>query len=215
METSMERVRFGRRMFLLAGAMGLVATPVYGRFDHPVHSHSAKIEGRLKVWRDHVAAEHDYLLKSREPHIARWREWSDRIPANPEDRLLEGVNRLINEEIAYKSDYAVHGTSDFWATLSDAIIHGGDCEDYALAKATTLAFHGWPETHNHLVVGLLQRGAKSEPHAVLVAERSDGSFWVLDNLSNEVVPAERMTMQPLYGVDSEGVWLFTRPTRRS
>ena len=83
------------------------------------------------------------------------------------------------------------------------------------AKATTLAFHGWPETHNHLVIGLLHRGAKSVPHAILVVERSDGSFWALDNLTNSVIAAEKMAMQPLYGVDNEGVWLFTRPTRRS
>jgi predicted transglutaminase-like cysteine proteinase len=207
--------RFGivRRSFLLASVWGFVATPVFANFGHPVHTHSAKIEARLKVWRDHVAKEHDYLIQSREPHIVRWREWTERIPSNSEEALLAGVNRQINEEIVYKSDYAVHGTSDFWATLSDTLIHGGDCEDYALAKSTTLAFRGWPETHNHLVIGMLHRGGKSEPHAVLVVERSDGRFWVLDNLSNTVVPAERMAMQPLYGVDNEGVWLFTRPTR--
>lgn len=199
-----------RRQLLLAGALGFVATPAIGNFEHPVHTHAAKIEGRLKVWRDHVEAQHDYLLKSRESHIARWREWSGKIPNKPEASLLEGVNKLINEEVRYKTDYAVHGTSDFWATISDTLIHGGDCEDYALAKATTLAFHGWPENRNHLVIGLLHRGAKSEAHAILVAEKSDGTFWAMDNLSPDVIPAEDMNMQPLYGVDSEGVWLFSR-----
>ena len=159
--------------------------------------------------------QHDVLLTSGEPHITAWRAASSALPNTPEESLLAGVNRLINSEIAYKSDYAVHKTSDFWATLDDALIHGGDCEDYALAKATTLAFHGWPETHKHLVIGMLRRGPKPEAHAVLVVERSDGSFWALDNLTDRVVPAERMSMQPLYGVDAEGVWLFTRPTPRS
>lgn len=199
-----------RRQFLLAGALGFVATPALGNFEHPVHAHAAKIEGRLKVWRDHVEAQHDYLLKSRETHIARWREWSAKIPNQPESALLAGVNKLINEEVRYRSDYAVHGTSDFWATISDTLILGGDCEDYALAKATTLAFHGWPDNRSHLVIGLLKRGGKSEAHAILVAEQSDGSFWAMDNLSPDVIPAEDMDMQPLYGVDSEGVWLFAR-----
>ncbi|MDA0787249.1 MAG: transglutaminase-like cysteine peptidase [Proteobacteria bacterium] len=199
-----------RRQFLLAGALGFAATPVLADFGHPVHAHAAKIEARLKVWRDHVEAQHDYLLKSRESHIVRWREWSGKIPSKPEADLVAGVNKLINEVVQYKSDYAVHGTSDFWATISDTLIHGGDCEDYALAKATTLAFHGWPENRNHLVVGMLHHGGKSVAHAVLVAERSDGSFWVLDNLAHGVIPAAQMHMTPLYGVDSEGVWLFAR-----
>lgn len=199
-----------RRRFLLAGAFGLVAAPVWANFGHPVHTHSAKIEARQKVWRDHVKAEHNDLLKSNEPHIVRWREMTASIPFDPEAQLLDGVNRQVNAEIVYKSDYAVHGTCDFWATLSDAITHGGDCEDYALAKSTTLAFHGWPETHNHLVVGMLYRGSRSDPHAVLVVERSKGGFWVLDNLTDTIVPVEKMSMQPLYGVDSEGVWLFRR-----
>ena len=199
-----------RRQILLAGALGFIATPALGKFEHPVHSHAAKIEARLTVWRDHVAAQHDYLLTSRESHIARWREWSGKIPNKPEADLLAGVNKLINEEVRYKTDYAVHQTSDFWATISDTLIHGGDCEDYALAKATTLAFHGWPEKRSHLVIGMLQRDGKPRAHAILVAERSDGSFWVLDNLSDNVIPAEEMDLQPLYGVDSEGVWLFER-----
>lgn len=199
-----------RRQFLLAGALKFVATPALGEFKHPVHSHSDKIEARLKVWHDHVEAQHDYLLKSREAHIRRWREWSGKIPNMPESSFLEGVNKLINEEVRYRSDSAVHQTSDFWATISDALIHGGDCEDYALAKATTLAWHGWPEKRSHLVVRMLRRAAKPEAHAVLVAERSDGTFWVLDDLSQDVIPAEKMDMQPFYGVEGEGVWLFSR-----
>lgn len=209
------RYSVSRRRLLLASIFGLAAMrPAFARFNHPVHTHSSKIEARLKVWREHVIAQHDYLLQSREEHIARWREWSAKIPNAPESELLQGVNRLINEQMHYDSDYAVHGTSDYWATLDDAIIHGGDCEDFALAKATTLAFHGWPETHNHLVIGMLHRGSRSIPHAVLVAEKSDGSFWVLDNLVKDVISAERMDMTPLYGVDLEGVWIFPRPTRR-
>jgi hypothetical protein len=119
-----------RRQILLAGALGFIATPALGKFEHPVHSHAAKIEARLTVWRDHVAAQHDYLLAPRESHITRWREWSGKIPNKPEADLL--------------------------------------------------------------------------------AKRSDGSFWALDNLSDNVIPAEEMDLQPLYGVDSEGVWLFER-----
>jgi hypothetical protein len=78
--------RFGivRRSFLLASVWGFVATPVFANFGHPVHTHSAKIEARLKVWRDHVAKEHDYLIQSREPHIVRWPEWTEHIPSNSE-----------------------------------------------------------------------------------------------------------------------------------
>ncbi|MBO6783824.1 MAG: transglutaminase-like cysteine peptidase [Alphaproteobacteria bacterium] len=205
-----------RRSFLIAGIGGALAVPpatANANFKHPVHRHVAKIEARLQVWRDHVATQHDVLLNSAEHHIAAWRAANSALPNTPQASLLEGVNRLINSRIVYKSDYAVHKTSDFWATLDDALIHGGDCEDYALAKATSLAFHGWPETHLHLVIGILHRGPKSEAHAVLVVERDDGTFWSLDNLSDRIVLAEQMSMQPLYGVDAEGVWLFTRPTR--
>ena len=201
-----------RKLLLTAGAgtaFGL-SWPAMANFELPPHRHIARIEARLQIWREHAMTQRDVLLNSAEPHIAKWRALSAAIPNAPDKQLLEGVNSLINSEITYRSDYEVHQTSDFWATLDDALVYGGDCEDYALAKATTLGFHGWTEERMHLVVGILWRGGNKIPHAILVVEDKRGNFWALDNLLSSVRLAEEMPMRPIYGVDTKGTWLFTR-----
>ena len=203
-----------RRQMLLASALGLVATSVRAEFIPPKHRNMPRIEARLTKWRDHVRAQRDLLLHSDNPRIAAWRRANEALVSTPQSTLLQSTNVLINRDIPYKSDYDVWKTSDHWAPIGDALRHGGDCEDYALAKATTLSFHSWPETRYHLVIGNIHRGGKSEAHAILVVERDDGTYWALDNLHEQVVPAEDMHMTPLYGVDSQGVLLFTRPLKR-
>ena len=208
---NMEKSSLTRRSLLLASALGFLAVPAHAQFIPPKHRHIPRIEARLKQWRSHVQAQHDLLLSSKDFRVAAWRDANAALVDTPDSALLEGANRLINRKIIFRTDYNVWKTRDHWATLVDALQRGGDCEDYALAKATTLTFHGLPETHYHLVIGNIHRGAVPEAHAILVVERDDGTFWALDNLTERVLPAEHMDMTPLYGVDSQGVWLFTRP----
>lgn len=207
-------MNLNRRQVLLAAAFGCVATPVRAEFIPPRHRNIPRIEKRLEVWREHVRAQHDRLVHSRNPKIVAWRRANEAIPSEPEAVLVDRVNKLINRDIVYREDYDVWKTSDHWATILDALLRGGDCEDYALAKATSLRFHGWPESHYHLVIGNLQGGIEPIAHAVLVVERDDGTYWALDNLNDRVVPAEDMNMTPIYGVSVKGVWLFTRPMDR-
>ena len=88
-------------------------------------------------------------------------------------RVLESVNREVNEGTQYKTDLALYGTPEFW-TIADG---AGDCEDYALAKRKKLIELGWLASELKLAVVKTEYG---DGHAVLTVDTSKGTF-VLDN----------------------------------
>lgn len=54
-------------------------------------------------------------------------------PETPPLASLDEVNKYVNK-IAYRSDKALYGVKDKWATPLEFFQNGGDCEDYAIAK---------------------------------------------------------------------------------
>lgn len=85
----------------------------------------------------------------------------------------QAVQAAINA-MPYRSDAARYGLSEFWAEL-DA--HGGDCEDFALAKRAALLAQGADPASLHLALCWTET---SEFHAVLVVDTEQGSY-ALDN----------------------------------
>lgn len=89
-------------------------------------------------------------------------------------KLLQKVNRSVNEAIAPRSD----GLSDHWQAGATS----GDCEDYVLAKRRALIKAGLPSSA--LRIAHVQTSS-GEEHAVLVVKTTEGDF-VLDNLNGQV-----------------------------
>ncbi len=99
--------------------------------------------------------------------------------------LLDRVNRTVNAAMTYKSDRAVWGVDDYWATPVEMAQQGaGDCEDFAIAKYWALRSLGLLDEQMQLVV--LQDTRRQLFHAVLVVHTASGAY-VLDNVSNRLL----------------------------
>jgi predicted transglutaminase-like cysteine proteinase len=94
---------------------------------------------------------------------------------------ISRINRSINRSVRAVSDSQLYGVSDFWAYPSGG---AGDCEDFALAKKRELVARGFPA--NRLLLATVH-SRRTGPHAVLVLRLDEGDY-VLDNLTNEILP---------------------------
>ncbi|WP_292314503.1 transglutaminase-like cysteine peptidase [Mesorhizobium sp.] len=119
---------------------------------------------------------------------------------------LSFINSSINRLITYKSDMAVYGELDHWATPSEVLEHrAGDCEDYAILKMAALLRAGIPAQSMSLVV--LQDRRRKFFHAVVSVSTGSGNF-ILDSLSNLVlVDTQLPDYVPLYSFSTDRAWI--------
>lgn len=123
-------------------------------------------------------------------------------PLRPRQQL-DVVNRYLNA-LPYRSDDRAYGTPDYWATVTEFLQWGGDCEDYVLAKYRALVAIGFdPDNLRVVLVDDLQA---PQSHAVLLA-RVDGLHFILDNQEPGVRVADEVTRyRPLYSIGGESVY---------
>jgi predicted transglutaminase-like cysteine proteinase len=123
------------------------------------------------------------------------------------DRLdqIRAVNRFINKW-QYRSDRETFGRSDYWATPVEFLRVSGDCEDYAIAKYVSLRRLGFAPDDLRLVV--LRDTLRDVVHAVTAA-RVGGQVYVLDNITNAVLPQQRYShYAPYYSVNEVSRWML-------
>lgn len=127
---------------------------------------------------------------------------ADQVAGLSDREMLNLVNRTVNGAMTYKSDDAVWGTSDYWATPIEMARKGaGDCEDFAIAKYWALRNLGMPDDKLQLV--LLQDTRRQLFHAVLIAHTGSGAY-VLDNVSNRLlVDTDIAQYQPIMSFTGE------------
>jgi predicted transglutaminase-like cysteine proteinase len=102
--------------------------------------------------------------------------------ARPE--TLARINRAVNR-VAYRDDRDSWGEVDYWAAPGEFFAHGGDCEDYAIAKYHALKALGYPVAQLRLMV--LWDEERDIAHAVLAVGPA-GDALVLDNAREEILP---------------------------
>lgn len=114
------------------------------------------------------------------------------------------VNRAINK-FRYVEDYANWRRDDYWATPLQFLNRNGDCEDFAIAKYMALRELGTPGQNMRIVI--LRDHVRHVMHAVL-AVYVDGAPYILDNLRDAVVAADKITTyEPIYSINEQGWWL--------
>jgi len=92
----------------------------------------------------------------------------------------------------------------YWETAFEFLRHGGQCQDYAIAKYLLLREAGVPANLMRMVV--LRDAAIGLDHAVL-AVYVDGEPMLLDNLHAGIVPAsEASNYHPYYSINENGWW---------
>jgi predicted transglutaminase-like cysteine proteinase len=126
---------------------------------------------------------------------------------------LTRVNQFFQNNVRFKSDLALWGVSDYWASPLETLGKGfGDCEDYAIAKYISLRFAGIDDSKLRLIYVRARIGGPHssvfEPHMVLgyYAEPQSEPL-ILDNLIGSVnLASERSDLSPVFSFNSEGLW---------
>lgn len=141
------------------------------------------------------------------PEDCRSLPWLCATPASDARlRQLRLVNSRIND-VRYRTDDRNYGTEDYWATPDQFFAHGGDCEDYAIAKYFALRELGFAADDLRIAVVRDQRAR--EVHAVLIAFIGAEAF-VLDNKSPDIRPSRTIGhYQPYYTINENGWWLHS------
>ena len=140
------------------------------------------------------------LSIDRAPLMTRWQQVRHARLVGPAARFaqsladldevdrLEGVNRYVNERVAFVDDRKQYGRADVWSAAAETLTRGrGDCEDYAIAKLQMLRRAGFADKDLYLVIvrDLVSRA----DHAVLVV-RAAGEMYVLDNGTSKLLNSE-------------------------
>jgi predicted transglutaminase-like cysteine proteinase len=117
------------------------------------------------------------------------------------DRIRH-INRAVNLTLRIREQPA-------WTSPLAALAAGeGDCKQYAAIKYAAMLDGGFAPDDVRLIVGSIPPGTG---HAV-VAVRSAGIWFILDNRSLDVVRSEAFAaFTPLYAFDSRGVRRFAPP----
>ena len=120
---------------------------------------------------------------------------------------LQAINRCLNDW-RYKADAQNYGQRDHWGDPARVPAPVGDCEDYAITKYVSSSA-GLPGR------APAPRGGPRRPtdlaHAVLAVYLDDHIF-ILDNLTQAVLPQEEVTQYvPYYSINETTRWAHVPP----
>lgn len=138
--------------------------------------------------------------------LSQWQNFVKELRQKPLQEQLEAVNRWGNEH-PYIEDQLNWGQEDFWETPNEFIDISGDCEDYAISKYYTLRAAGVPADAMRIIV-LQDLNLGGVIHAVL-GVYNDETLYILDNQSQEVMPATRIYhYRPIFGINELAWWAY-------
>lgn len=153
----------------------------------------------------------DYALIQSLPPSNRFKAWNKFIASIENDqpiRQILKVNLWFNG-YPYKQDDWLYAKSDHWATPTEFLQTGGDCEDYAIIKYLTLRRLGFAAEAMKIV--MVYDVFSGTDHAFLTIEH-DGETYVLDNRDNLTVESHYVDRyKPHYAFNEQGLWTYDRP----
>jgi predicted transglutaminase-like cysteine proteinase len=146
--------------------------------------------------------------------IRNWQQLMVLASAQDERQQIHMVNEFFNRNVLYASDPDLWNVPDHWATPLETLGKAaGDCEDYAIAKYTSLRKLGIPDSrlrifYVHARLGALTSNAE-EAHMVLGYYPSeDAEPLILDNLITDIrLASQRNDLTPIFSFNSEGLWV--------
>lgn len=145
--------------------------------------------------------------------IAKWRQSLEPLRGLPLADMANRVNRIMND-IEYIGDNRNWGKSDYWETPVEFLTRGGDCEDFAIAKYTSLRALGVPDSY--MRIAIVKDTQKGIPHAILIVYTEDGPM-VLDNQIKSMTAASSIYhYKPIFSINRSAWWVHNdRPAYNS
>ncbi|MDX5446132.1 MAG: transglutaminase-like cysteine peptidase [Zoogloeaceae bacterium] len=149
-----------------------------------------------------------------ENRVADWRALLAETRELDVDTQLTRINTFFNRTIRFSDDIVVWQQDDYWASPLETMGRGsGDCEDFTIAKYTSLRLLGVPDEQLRLIYVRARLGGPSstlsQAHMVLGYYPSpDAEPLILDNLIGDILPASRRSdLQPVFSFNSAGLWV--------
>jgi predicted transglutaminase-like cysteine proteinase len=136
--------------------------------------------------------------------LKTWSQYIESLRGKPRLEQMDAINSYINQ-YPYIEDIVNWGVDDYWATVYEFQRKSGDCEDYAIAKWTSLRALGVPNDDMRIeIVQDLSLGGII--HAVLVVYVAD-KMYVLDNQIKRVTLASDIYhYKPIYSINETHWW---------
>jgi len=142
---------------------------------------------------------------------ASWPALREKLKGQSRLEQLDAVNRFFNR-YPYRLDVEIYGIRNYWATPAEFMRNSGDCKDYAIIKYYALRQLGVDPDSMRIVV--LRDVIRNLAHAV-VAVYYEGNAYILDNLSNLVLPHTRLThYRPQFSVNEHYRWVHMVPRKQ-
>lgn len=138
-------------------------------------------------------------------------------PRDEWDKLVAELKRLpLHERVARANEILNRlpyvpaernwGDATYWETPYEFLAHGGQCQDYAIAKYLALAESGVPQRDMRFVV--VRDTLRGLDHAIDIVT-IEGVQLVLDNQVRDVTPAQgNLRYQPYYALNDQGWWIY-------
>jgi predicted transglutaminase-like cysteine proteinase len=163
----------------------------------------------MPTWERVIAVERKQVgLNTPVGLAAAWPAARDKLREQKVLDQLVAVNRFFNR-YPYRTDMEVYKLQDYWAAPAQFMKNSGDCEDYAIIKYYALKQLGVDPDSMRIVV--LTDVIRNLAHAVL-AVYHEGNAYILDNLSNLVLPHTRLThYRPQFSVNETHRWVHMVP----
>tara|TARA_R110000823_G_scaffold27609_15_gene80419 strand:- start:2814 stop:3437 length:624 start_codon:yes stop_codon:yes gene_type:complete len=146
--------------------------------------------------------------------VDRWQAEIAAMQGLPDAAKLERANRFFNSRIRWLDDATIWQQADYWATPLELMGMGmGDCEDFAIAKYTTLLLAGMDVAKLRITYVRLRNANinadGSQAHMVLAYYAEPRSEpLILDNIIADIHSAStRSDLTPVYGFNSQGIWV--------
>ena len=132
-----------------------------------------------------------------------WQRFVATLSRLPLRARVERVNAVLNQ-VRYVSAETNWHDPNHWETPYEFLTHGGQCQDYAIAKYMALEASGVPDSALRLAV--VHDRVTALDHAVAVVY-VDGQALVLDNQTAAVMPADQLRRYvPYYSINRSGWW---------
>lgn len=146
--------------------------------------------------------------------VSAWRKMLDEGRKLEESERLALVNTFFNRRVLFENDVVIWQQNDYWATPLETMGRGaGDCEDFAIAKYTSLLLMGVPNDKLRMIYVRARIGGagstRSEAHMVLgYYSAPTEEPMILDNLIGNIRPAtSRTDLAPVFSFNNSGLWV--------
>ena len=163
---------------------------------------------KLSRWEEILSSHVSDIYNSQNPNIDTWNAFIETLEGEPKLRQILKVNAWF-KQFPYKQDNWVYNQDDYWATPTEFLTYGGDCEDYAIIKYVTLRKLGFSPAD--MKIAIVYDVYSGTDHAFLTVKH-EGAEFVLDNREKVAVSRYmKNRYKPHYAFNEKDMWTYASP----